>query len=77
MTQFLTDHEAMKMFDTNRMGGSPAYPRALVCTDEGEYELRDITNPEALASAPEDGDLTEALREFAPISDGERLVRIA
>lgn len=76
-TKFLNDTEALKMFTPRGMGGSPAYPRALICTGEGEYDLRDITDPDAIAAAPESGDLTEALRPFAPISEGERLVRIA
>ncbi|MCW1844153.1 hypothetical protein [Prosthecomicrobium hirschii] len=50
-------------------------PQALVCTDDeaGSYEVRDLTDRGAAIA--EDGDL-QTLAPLAPVSPGERLVRI-
>lgn len=50
-------------------------PQALVCTDDdaGSYEVRDLTDRGATVA--EDGDL-QTLAPLAPVSPGERLVRL-
>lgn len=50
-------------------------PQALICIDDdaGSYEVRDLTNRGATVA--ENGDL-QTLAPLAPVSPGERLVRI-
>lgn len=87
MTSFeaATDAEAIRRIRQSAADNSPA-PQALVSDDNGNYELRPLLGAfcgymewergEDVEVIPVDGDITAALKRFAPISAGERLVRI-
>jgi len=72
----IDDKHAIRGLCASRMGGSATGPRALVCVDDGHYEVRDINAPWSDLAIPEDGPLTAAFAMLVDLTDGERLVRI-